>query len=157
MFSRQISFVLSVFSILLISGCDGNQTGVLHQCGSPCPHITPHSVAPSSLLDSYRASALGRDLSPENQIAASRALQELLRTGDYRREIRWGLPDLPEFDGSPKGRFSLISGRQERKTACLTYFQEIIFPHKTLQGHGKACREHSGLWRIVEEHPYGIR
>lgn len=149
-------FIKVVMATLLIAGC-GGKGGVVRQCGSPCPHITPKTISKQSLLETYRASAIGRDLPLKAQEAAARALQDLLRTGDYRHETRWQLPNLPEYVGSAKGHFSLLTVRQEKAVPCITYFQEIIYSDKTLRAHGKACRQRSGLWRIIEEHPFGTR
>lgn len=158
---KGLSYLLGLF----LGGCccEIQQKDLVPRCGSPCPHITPQSISRASLLEAYRASALGRDLPLDAQVAASRALQDLLRTGDYRHDSRWQLPPPPKcrlFSNGellPKGRFLLVSVRHHPKTSCITYRQDIVFPHKVLRGHGTACRAPSGLWRIVEEHPYGIR
>lgn len=141
---------------IILAGCQSSHERE-RQCGTPCPHISPKPLAEASLIEAYRASALGRDLSPPAQIAASRALQDLLVTGDDRHDSRWFVPSHSGRNKLPRGRFSLIQAGHEKGVACITYRQEIIFPEKKRISHGKACRDRAGVWRIIEEFPYAIR
>tara|TARA_A100000171_G_scaffold51739_1_gene67094 strand:+ start:2152 stop:2619 length:468 start_codon:yes stop_codon:yes gene_type:complete len=154
---KKVAIGVVICTFLLQTGCTDPDRGVRHQCGSPCPHKTPEKISRTSLLEVYRASALGRDLPLAAQVAASRALQDLLETGDYDHDSRWQLPHLTEHRHAPKGRFILQTARREKGVPCITFKQEIDYSDKKLKGHGKACQSASGLWRIVEEWPYGTR
>lgn len=123
------------------------------QCGSPCPHLMPQAMDEDTLLGSYQASALGRKLERDNQVAAAKVLQNLLRTGALEETFCW--QPRGACAGDVFGSFRIFHPTRQGSAHCLDYLQTLTLD-KVYKAKGTACRGVNGTWRIVEEIPYEI-
>lgn len=132
-------------------GCEGDGP---RNCGSPCPHLMPLAVDEDTLLAAFKASALGRRLTREDQISASRVLQNLLRTGPLEETFVWHARGACE--SGPHGSFKVFHPTTQGSASCLNYIQTVTVEDQTHTAHGTACREYNGTWRVIREIPYEI-
>ncbi|MBA4749132.1 MAG: hypothetical protein H2057_00770 [Alphaproteobacteria bacterium] len=130
----------------ILAGCEPAR-----QCGSPCPHLAPLAVPDETLLDAYHGSALGRKLSPVNQIRAARVLQDLLQTGELGEVASW--KGVVWEDEGPSGCFRIFHKTYQGEAECIDYYQLLRKGVRAESAKGTACRDTQGVWHIIKEHP----
>ena len=101
------------------------------------------AIIGGGLLGGYLGNEIGSSLDNADRAAYTRASQNAMQSG---REKRWKNPDSGNYGTiTPHRRY-----RDRHGKYCREYTQKIYVDGKRHKGHGTACREADGTWRIIE-------
>ncbi len=99
-----------------------------------------------SLLGAYLGNQIGASLDRADMAYYNQTSQRALETGQSGQSLPWKNPQSGNSGTiTPSNYYQTASGQY-----CREYQQTITVGGKTQQGHGTACREPDGSWRIVE-------
>lgn len=97
-----------------------------------------------TLLGGALGSSIGASLDNADRAAYGDASQRALETAQPNQTLPWKGSNASGTI-TPSGYYKNPQGQY-----CREYTQKIVVAGKTQQGHGTACREPDGTWKIVE-------
>ncbi len=92
-------------------------------------------------------SQIGASLDRADQLAVQRTTQTALETVPPNQTLPWRNPDNGHAGAVTPGRYYQTASGQY----CREFEQTITIGGETQQGHGTACRQPDGSWRIVPQ------
>lgn len=99
-----------------------------------------------SLLGAYLGNQIGASLDRADMAYYNQTSQRALETAQPGQSLPWSNPQSGNSGSiTPSAYYQTASGQY-----CREYQQTITVGGKTEKGHGTACREPDGSWRIVE-------
>jgi surface antigen len=96
------------------------------------------------LLGGLLGADVGRSLDRADRLAMQQATQSTLETAPTGRAVPWRNPDTGNH-----GTVTAVGTSESGGTVCREFQQTITVGGRTEQGHGTACRQTDGSWRIV--------
>lgn len=87
---------------------------------------------------------IGQQLDQADRERAERTCQIALESGPVGKTVQWRNPDSGNY-----GTITPIRTYQTNGQYCREYQQTIVVGGKPQQGHGTACRQPDGTWRIM--------
>lgn len=98
-----------------------------------------------TLLGGMIGSSIGASLDKADATYAEQTGQRALETAQPGQSLPWKNPQSGNYGSmTPSNYYQNASGQY-----CREFTQTITVGGKTQQGHGTACREEDGTWRIV--------
>jgi surface antigen len=99
-----------------------------------------------TLLGGALGNSIGSSLDNADRAAYNDASQRALETAQPGQSLPWKNTQSGNYGSiTPSGYYKDSQGRY-----CREYTQKIIVGGKTQEGHGTACREPDGTWKIIE-------
>ncbi len=99
-----------------------------------------------TLLGAAIGSSIGSSLDRADMAAYNETSQRALETAPAGQALPWKNPQTGNYGSVTPSNYYRNSGGQY----CREYNQTIVVGGKKQSGHGTACREPDGSWRIVE-------
>ena len=104
------------------------------------------AVAVGTLAGAWLGSEAGKSLDRADKVYAERTTQGALERGQSGQSSSWQNPDTKNSGTiTPTRTYQTASGQY-----CRDFEQTIVVDGKTGRATGRACRESSGEWRIVQ-------
>jgi len=101
------------------------------------------AIIGGGLLGGVLGNRVGKSMDNADRAAYNRASQQAMNTGQVRS---WKNPDSSNYGTITPHR----AYRNDEGQECRRYTQTIYINGTKHQGHGTACREDDGTWKIVE-------